>query len=69
MLLIDCSFFIYPNPSLTRIFECDMVADLSSLPVCVYVSSHAPVNTAYCYVQWQAHDIVLLCDVYSTFPI
>lgn len=37
--------------------------------VCVYVTSHATVNTAYSYVQWQAHGIVLLGDVCSTFLI
>lgn len=33
-----------------------------SFPVCVFITSHTTVNTAYSYVQ-------SLCDVYSTFPI
>lgn len=35
-----------------HIHECDIMAALPSLAVCVYVTSHTTVNTAYSYVQW-----------------
>ena len=65
MLLIHVPLLMF----FAHIYECDIMAVLSSLAVYVYVTSHTTVNTAYSYVQWQAHGIVLLYDVYSTFPI
>lgn len=60
---------LIPNSSFSYTYDGDIMAVLSCLAVYVYVTSHAAVNTAYSYVEWQARRIVWLCDVYSTFPI